>query len=169
MIVKCAQRQVFYNLVMNALKFTKKGEVRISSLVDAAGTWVKLSIADTGIGINPSHKQRIFEPFEQEDDSEARVFEGIGLGLSISREVVRRHGGDISVQSEVGRGSIFSVALPQTFCMLFGRSTILLEHPEFFWGCPYIFSDIQEIFSTSKNFVWISLCKQRWDEALPSL
>lgn len=104
--------QVFYNLLMNALKFTKAGHVVIRSSVPLDKKWVQVIIEDTGIGINPANVERIFEPFEQEDDRESRAFEGIGLGLAISREVVRRHGGDISVHTFVGQGSTFTVTLP---------------------------------------------------------
>ena len=67
---------------------------------------------DTGVGISRKAVQRIFEPFEQETTADSRGFEGIGLGLSVSREVVRRHGGDIRVRSAVGKGSTFTVSLP---------------------------------------------------------
>eukprot|EP00930_Biecheleria_cincta_P101740 TRINITY_DN933_c0_g1_i1.p1 TRINITY_DN933_c0_g1~~TRINITY_DN933_c0_g1_i1.p1 ORF type:complete len:2241 (-),score=455.68 TRINITY_DN933_c0_g1_i1:336-6929(-) len=104
--------QVFNNLVMNALKFTARGTIRLYAEEDKRANRVKVSVEDTGIGIGSAHLERIFEPFEQEDDSEARTFEGIGLGLAISREVVRRHGGEIVVTSQVGKGSTFTVVLP---------------------------------------------------------
>lgn len=104
--------QVFYNLVMNALKFTMNGEVRITGRWSMETGEVEIHVTDTGIGISKAHLERVFEPFEQEDDSEARTFEGIGLGLSISREVVQRHGGRIRVTSEVTKGSTFTVVLP---------------------------------------------------------
>eukprot|EP00928_Gymnodinium_smaydae_P067620 TRINITY_DN5060_c0_g1_i1.p1 TRINITY_DN5060_c0_g1~~TRINITY_DN5060_c0_g1_i1.p1 ORF type:complete len:834 (+),score=174.13 TRINITY_DN5060_c0_g1_i1:145-2502(+) len=104
--------QVLYNLVMNALKFTIKGEVRISANSKPETTEVEVHVKDTGIGVSEEHLARIFEPFEQEDDSESRSFEGIGLGLAITREIVHRHGGDISVKSTIGVGSIFTVTLP---------------------------------------------------------
>eukprot|EP00930_Biecheleria_cincta_P101742 TRINITY_DN933_c0_g2_i2.p1 TRINITY_DN933_c0_g2~~TRINITY_DN933_c0_g2_i2.p1 ORF type:complete len:2380 (-),score=509.92 TRINITY_DN933_c0_g2_i2:507-7646(-) len=104
--------QVFNNLVMNALKFTLKGSIRVWGAVDKEKNIVRVNVEDTGVGIGGAHLERIFEPFEQEDDSEARSFEGIGLGLAISREVVRRHGGEISVTSQIGKGSTFAVVLP---------------------------------------------------------
>eukprot|EP00931_Biecheleriopsis_adriatica_P040770 TRINITY_DN2335_c0_g1_i1.p1 TRINITY_DN2335_c0_g1~~TRINITY_DN2335_c0_g1_i1.p1 ORF type:complete len:888 (+),score=223.89 TRINITY_DN2335_c0_g1_i1:76-2664(+) len=107
---KCTQ--VFYNLITNACKFTKKGSVTISSKVDSAKTWVEISIGDTGCGIGKDALERIFEPFEQEDGSEARTHEGIGLGLSIAKEVVELHGGRITVESDLGVGSTFTVHLP---------------------------------------------------------
>jgi len=103
--------QVFHNLVMNALKFTTQGSVRVTSQYHI-DQWIQVHIVDTGIGIDKRHVERIFEPFEQEDDSDTRVFQGIGLGLPISRELARRHGGDIAVRTEVGKGSTFTVTLP---------------------------------------------------------
>jgi len=104
--------QVFYNLVMNAMKFTSKGSIRISALVDRANDQVKVLIKDTGIGIASEHLGNIFSPFEQEDDADGKSFEGIGLGLAISREVVERHAGTITVESTLGVGSTFTVCLP---------------------------------------------------------
>merc|ERR1719491_1460324 len=102
-IQRCTQ--VFYNLIVNALKFTQNGEVRITGETLPATGEVCVHVKDTGIGISAAHLQRIFEPFEQEDDTDgdSRSFEGIGLGLSIAREVVQRHGGRIKVTSEVER------------------------------------------------------------------
>ena len=73
---------------------------------------MEIDVKDTGIGISRRSLKRIFEPFEQEVNADSRSFEGIGLGLAVSREVVRRHGGDIRVRSVVGRGSTFTVSLP---------------------------------------------------------
>eukprot|EP00931_Biecheleriopsis_adriatica_P113086 TRINITY_DN8800_c0_g1_i1.p1 TRINITY_DN8800_c0_g1~~TRINITY_DN8800_c0_g1_i1.p1 ORF type:complete len:1688 (+),score=411.50 TRINITY_DN8800_c0_g1_i1:35-5065(+) len=103
--------QVFSNLIMNSLKFTPRGRICIYGDKQEKGC-IKVSVEDTGVGIGSAHLERIFEPFEQEDDSEARTFEGIGLGLAISRDLVRRHGGEIHVKSEVGKGSTFTVELP---------------------------------------------------------
>jgi len=105
--------QVFYNLVMNALKFTRKGEVRVSGDTDHANGVVHVHITDTGVGILPNNFERIFEAFEQQEtDKSAPSLEGIGLGLPIAREVVRRHGGEITVTSVHGHGSRFTVTLP---------------------------------------------------------
>eukprot|EP00933_Yihiella_yeosuensis_P019682 TRINITY_DN15902_c0_g1_i1.p1 TRINITY_DN15902_c0_g1~~TRINITY_DN15902_c0_g1_i1.p1 ORF type:complete len:370 (+),score=45.45 TRINITY_DN15902_c0_g1_i1:84-1112(+) len=100
---------VFNNLLVNALTFTDKGTVTISGEVHRADNTVHIQISDTGIGIEPSHLDLIFEPFEREANTSA---EGIGLGLTISREIIRNHGGEILVSSEVGRGSTFTVKLP---------------------------------------------------------
>mmetsp|Transcript_87229 Transcript_87229/g.241935 ORF Transcript_87229/g.241935 Transcript_87229/m.241935 type:complete len:1428 (-) Transcript_87229:90-4373(-) len=107
---KCTQ--VFYNIVTNACKFTRQGKIVISSRVNPVRECVEIGVADTGKGIAPDALERIFEPFEQEDNSEVRNYEGIGLGLSIAREVVKQHGGDIRVQSEVAIGTTFTVRLP---------------------------------------------------------
>uniref|UniRef100_A0A7S4T8R6 histidine kinase n=1 Tax=Alexandrium monilatum TaxID=311494 RepID=A0A7S4T8R6_9DINO len=104
--------QVFYNIITNACKFTLKGSVTISSCVDPDGRWVEILVSDTGRGIHKDALDRIFKPFEQEDSSDTRHYDGVGLGLSIAYEVVRLHGGWITVQSEVGVGTTFAVRLP---------------------------------------------------------
>eukprot|EP00928_Gymnodinium_smaydae_P088665 TRINITY_DN7272_c0_g1_i1.p1 TRINITY_DN7272_c0_g1~~TRINITY_DN7272_c0_g1_i1.p1 ORF type:complete len:879 (-),score=195.76 TRINITY_DN7272_c0_g1_i1:42-2678(-) len=107
---KCTQ--VFFNLITNACKFTDEGTVKITSRADPDGAWVEVLVTDTGMGITPQSLERIFKPFEQEDSSMTRSFQGVGLGLSIAYEVVKRHGGHIKVESEVGVGSTFIVRLP---------------------------------------------------------
>lgn len=107
---KCTQ--VFYNLVTNACKFTAKGRITVSSNIGPNEQGVEISVTDTGVGIAKDALERIFEPFEQEDNSEGRHYQGIGLGLSIAKEVVSRHGGHIRVKSELGVGTTFTVSLP---------------------------------------------------------
>jgi signal transduction histidine kinase len=102
--------QVCTNIIGNALKFTEKGFVRVSTSLK--GDTILIICDDTGKGIETSAQERIFEPFEQEDSSDTRSHGGIGLGLAISREIVRKLGGDITVVSTPGRGSTFTVALP---------------------------------------------------------
>merc|ERR1719506_2574492 len=107
--------QVFFNMIGNALKFTDKGSVHVSTRVDTTKSGEKrvvVIVRDIGKGICPSALARIFEPFEQEDSSDTRQHAGLGLGLAISREIVRKHGGDIDVESDVGVGSTFSIVLP---------------------------------------------------------
>merc|ERR1719323_2254611 len=104
--------QMLYNLVTNALKFTDRGKVQVSAVADDQKEVLIVAVADTGIGIAPQSKDLIFRPFEQEDQSESRRYEGLGLGLSISAEVAVKHGGSLTVESEPGKGSTFYVILP---------------------------------------------------------
>ncbi len=105
--------QVLTNLVENAIKFTPGGgEIVISG--ERLGDRVRLTVADTGIGIPPEEQERVFDRFYQVDGSERRAYRGAGLGLSICRHIVERHNGRIWVESEgaPGRGSRFHVELP---------------------------------------------------------
>jgi len=102
--------QVLLNLVGNAIKFTEAGEVRLEARC-ADGAFV-VSVADTGPGISEADQQRIFEEFQQVDDSATRKKGGTGLGLSIARRIIELHGGRIQVESVPGRGSTFTVTLP---------------------------------------------------------
>jgi signal transduction histidine kinase/DNA-binding response OmpR family regulator/HPt (histidine-containing phosphotransfer) domain-containing protein len=104
-------RQVLINLVGNAVKFTETGDVSIVvNLVEQSleGILLRFDVKDTGIGIAPEQKERIFEAFEQGDASTTKLFGGTGLGLSISKRLVMLMGGDISVTSTPGQGSCFS-------------------------------------------------------------
>ncbi len=104
-------RQVVLNLVENALRHTPQGgEVRIS--VQNAGESVRISVADTGRGIGPDDLPHIFEHFYRADPSRARSSGGTGLGLAIVKSLVEAHGGWVTVQSDVGTGSTFTVTLP---------------------------------------------------------
>jgi len=105
-------RQVLLNLAGNAIKFTEAGGV---ALIVEPGIWpneISFLVRDTGIGIAPEARQRIFREFEQADETIARSYGGTGLGLSISERIVKRMGGRIALDSEPGRGSTFEVALP---------------------------------------------------------
>jgi GAF domain-containing protein len=102
--------QVLLNLVGNALKFTEFGSVRIVAHRD--GDAFVVSVADTGPGIAEGDRRRIFEEFQQADNSSTRKKGGTGLGLSIARRIVELHGGRIWVESTVGRGSVFSFRVP---------------------------------------------------------
>lgn len=102
--------QVFVNLVGNALKFTRKGAVNVK--LTTSGEAVCVQILDTGPGIPESAFDTIFESFKQLDVGNAREFGGCGLGLAISKDIVTAHGGTISVTSELGVGSTFTVSLP---------------------------------------------------------
>ncbi|HEY1899060.1 MAG TPA: response regulator [Steroidobacteraceae bacterium] len=102
--------QILKNLCSNALKFTEQGEValKVSSDADA----IYFAVSDTGVGIPEGQHRNIFEAFQQADGSIHRKFGGTGLGLSISRDLAHRLGGQITLQSIVGKGSVFTLALP---------------------------------------------------------
>ncbi|HWB06717.1 MAG TPA: response regulator [Verrucomicrobiales bacterium] len=108
-------RQVLFNLLSNAAKFTERGEIRleVTRCTDStAQDSLAFRIADTGIGIKPEQMERIFDAFSQADDSTTRKYGGTGLGLAISRKFCRLMGGDITVESEPGKGTAFTVTLP---------------------------------------------------------
>lgn len=110
-------RQVLFNLIGNALKFTENGSVQLSvRAVDKKSDQCTLcwEIADTGIGIEPEKIDRIFEEFEQAEITTTRRFGGTGLGLAITRNLVQLMGGSITVKSEPGKGSVFTVVMPFT-------------------------------------------------------
>jgi len=102
--------QVLVNLIDNAVKYTDSG--RVDVVLSAGPGEVRLVVRDTGIGIAAEHLDRIFERFYVVDKSRSRKSGGTGLGLSIVKHVAERHGGRVSVESAVGRGSTFTVALP---------------------------------------------------------
>jgi CheY-like chemotaxis protein/two-component sensor histidine kinase len=106
-------RQILLNLLSNACKFTKQGEVRLRArrVVDGHN-WVELAVADTGIGMTAEQQARLFREFSQADASTARRFGGTGLGLAITRRLARMMGGDVTVTSEAGKGSVFTLRLP---------------------------------------------------------
>ncbi|MBI3292202.1 MAG: GAF domain-containing protein [Elusimicrobia bacterium] len=102
--------RVFNNLVVNALKFTKQGSVQVR--VQAKRDWVEVRVQDTGPGISEAELPRLFEPFAQTREPERNVVEGMGLGLTIVKEVVALHEGQLRVESRLGEGTIFIVGLP---------------------------------------------------------
>jgi PAS domain S-box-containing protein len=103
-------KQVLLNLLSNAVKFTNRGRVSVEAR--AAGDGVRIDVVDTGIGIRANDLQAIWEDFRQVDQSRTREFGGTGLGLSITRKLLERLGGSVTVQSNYGEGSKFSVYLP---------------------------------------------------------
>jgi len=103
--------QILRNFVSNALKFTERGEVRVSARDGGNGTIV-FTVTDTGIGIAQEHFERVFEEFAQVDNPVQRRVKGTGLGLPLSRRLARLLGGEVLIESEVGRGSAFSLVLP---------------------------------------------------------
>lgn len=105
-------RQILINMLGNAIKFTLQGHVRLK--VDNTNNGVQLQVIDTGIGIAPDRIEHIFTPFTQADASMARRFGGTGLGTTIARQLTELMGGTISVTSEEGQGSCFTILLPLT-------------------------------------------------------
>jgi len=106
-------RQILLNLLSNACKFTKEGEVRLRARRVANGRdWIEFAVADTGIGMTPEQQAKLFEEFSQADATTAQKFGGTGLGLALSRKLARMMGGDVTVTSEPGKGSVFTVRLP---------------------------------------------------------
>jgi signal transduction histidine kinase len=104
--------QILRNLVSNALKFTEQGEVRVTARLSEDETRVVFAVRDTGIGIAPEYHDRIFEEFSQVDTRLQKKVKGTGLGLSLSRSLARLLGGDLTVESVPGQGSIFSLQIP---------------------------------------------------------
>ena len=106
-------RQILLNLLSNACKFTKEGEVTLKARkVVNGGEWIELAVSDTGIGMTLEQQAKLFAEFTQADSLTERRFGGTGLGLAISRKLARMMGGDVTVASEPGKGSVFTVRLP---------------------------------------------------------
>ncbi|MEQ8461966.1 PAS domain S-box protein [Coleofasciculus sp. E1-EBD-02] len=106
-------RQVLVNLLSNAVKFTPDGgKVSLQVTTDPDGEQLQLSVIDTGIGIAPENLDKLFKPFVQLDSSLSRRYAGTGLGLALVRRIVELQGGSIALESEVGKGSCFTVNLP---------------------------------------------------------
>jgi signal transduction histidine kinase len=106
-------RQILLNLLSNACKFTKEGKVTLKArrMADRRD-WIELAVADSGIGMTPEQQAKLFEEFSQADASTAQRFGGTGLGLAITRKLARIMGGDVTVESTPGQGSVFTVRLP---------------------------------------------------------
>ena len=103
-------RQIVFNLLSNAVKFTSVGHVRLDTAI--ADGRVRITVADTGIGIDAAAHEMIFEMFRQADTTTTRRFGGTGLGLSICRNLARAMGGDVTVESRLGEGAVFTLDLP---------------------------------------------------------
>jgi signal transduction histidine kinase/CheY-like chemotaxis protein len=104
--------QILRNLISNALKFTEQGEVRVSASFEADKERVKLSVRDTGIGIAPQDQARIFEEFSQVETKIQKRFKGTGLGLPLSRSLAELLGGELTMESIAGQGSVFTLSIP---------------------------------------------------------
>lgn len=107
-------RQATINLLSNAAKFTQNGDVTLSTRSFRRGEtdWIEIAVRDTGIGIAPEYQATVFEDFNRGDSNAARHHGGTGLGLALSRRLIRLLGGDITLQSTVGEGSLFTISLP---------------------------------------------------------
>ncbi len=106
-------RQILLNLLSNACKFTKEGEVALRARKDGRN-WIELAVSDTGIGMTAEQQAKLFEEFSQADATTAQRFGGTGLGLAITRKLARMMSGDVTVASEPGKGSVFTVRLPDS-------------------------------------------------------
>ncbi len=107
-------RQILFNLLSNACKFTEQGVIKLQVVQDAedGNDWVEFRIADSGIGMTPEQQKKVFDAFTQADSSTTRNYGGTGLGLAITKNFARMLKGDVTVSSEPGQGSTFTVRLP---------------------------------------------------------
>jgi GAF domain-containing protein/CheY-like chemotaxis protein len=107
-------RQALFNLLSNACKFTDRGTISLTVAREATDgqDWMAFGVSDTGIGMTPEQLTRLFEVFSQADAATTRKYGGTGLGLALSRRLCRMMGGDVTVESEDGRGSTFTIRLP---------------------------------------------------------
>jgi CheY-like chemotaxis protein len=119
-------QQILRNLLSNALKFTQAGSVRLR-VSAAAADCVSFSVSDSGIGIATDQHQIIFEAFRQANGTTNRSYGGTGLGLTISRELARRLGGDIAVESTLGQGSTFTLTIPRAIEAVAGEGSQTVE------------------------------------------
>ena len=108
-------RQVLINLIDNAIKFTEPGGQIAMSLSLAANHEIEIAVSDTGIGIRKADQTKVFEMFAQAADIGTRRAGGTGIGLTLCRELLKLHGGKISIDSEYGKGSRFTVFLPYMY------------------------------------------------------
>jgi signal transduction histidine kinase len=108
-------RQALLNLMSNANKFTSNGTITVDARqqLENGREWITLAVADTGIGMSPEQMGRLFQEFSQASSSTASKYGGTGLGLVISQRFCQMMGGDITVESEPGRGSTFTIRLPR--------------------------------------------------------
>ena len=110
-------RQLLLNLLSNACKFTKEGQVKLAARkVSNGSNFVEFAVSDTGIGMTAEQQAKLFEELSQADATTVQRF-GTGLGLAITRKLARMMGGDVTVTSEPGKGSIFTVRLPSSGVM----------------------------------------------------
>jgi signal transduction histidine kinase len=106
-------RQIVLNQLSNAIKFTESGSITAAVVCSQNGAPLRIEVRDTGIGISPERAARIFETFEQADTGTARLYGGTGLGLAISRALCEQMGFTLTMTSEVGVGSTFTIGLAE--------------------------------------------------------
>lgn len=104
--------QILRNFISNALKFTEQGEIRITASIDEERQTITVAVADTGIGIRPEDQSRIFEEFSQVDSPLQRRVKGTGLGLPLCKKLAGLLGGGVTVESQIGKGSVFRLTIP---------------------------------------------------------
>ncbi len=121
--------QILRNFISNALKYTEQGEVRVSAVYDPSGT-VTFSVRDTGVGIAHEFRERIFEEFTQIDGPLQRRIKGTGLGLPLSRKLAELLGGTISLESQLGVGSTFSVTIPARISQMALAKVLVVDDDE---------------------------------------
>ena len=109
-------RQSLFNLLSNAAKFTEQGSITldVTRRTEDGGDWLAFAVADTGIGMTEEQVGRLFQSFSQAEAVTSRKYGGTGLGLALSRSFCRLMGGDITVESIPGQGSVFTIRLPAT-------------------------------------------------------
>ena len=105
-------KQIIDNLLSNAIKYTENGSIKVSVDTDNKRNRVILKVTDTGIGISEGHQKVIFEEFRQVSEGLNRQYEGTGLGLTITKKFVELMNGDINLESELGKGSQFTITFP---------------------------------------------------------
>lgn len=131
--------RILRNFISNALKFTERGEVRVSAALTPEGDAVKFSVADTGIGIAAEHQECIFQEFTQIDHPVQRRLKGTGLGRPLSRKLAELLGGHLSLQSELGIGSTFSATIPLVYHepAPVQKEVTVIRRPDL-WGVPVL-------------------------------
>ena len=105
-------KQILLNLLTNAIKFTPQGGIKVTAAADGEQQ-MRIAVQDTGIGIAPQDRDKVFEDFRQADNSVTREYGGAGLGLAICRRLASMLGGTIELESELGRGSTFTLVVPR--------------------------------------------------------
>jgi CheY-like chemotaxis protein len=126
-------RQILLNLLGNAFKFTSDGSIEYGCMLKENDT-ILFYVSDTGIGIEPSKKDIIFQRFRQAEDTTTRLYGGAGLGLSISKGLLELMGGNIWVDSEQGKGSTFYFTIPYKLTEIIPEQMISTQEPAFHWG-----------------------------------